>query len=166
MADGIVETDNIANKNIYALFGNVNNTDISIERNAVKEAMRYLGSIEVFYDSNNDRSYIGNYRKIISSTDVTVKSDVTGVILTPANVIIEEGVNVEGLILSGDRIYIQGNNNIVASVEVLRKILKEELYQDVYVEETYDTVEERALNSIHLRMKDYLGGIRYRGIEE
>ena len=166
LADGIVETDNVANKNIYALFGNVNNGDISIEKSKVRESMKYLGSIDVFYDSNNDKCYIGEYRKIISSTDITVTSDVTGIIMTPANVIIEEGVNVEGLILSGDRIYIQGNNNIVSSVEVLRKILKEELYQDIYLEYNSVTDEERALNSIHLMMKDYFGGIRYRGIEE
>ena len=165
-AKGISETDNIASKNIYALFGDIADDDISKERAMCAEAMKYFGSIEHYYDSDNDHSYLGQYRKIISSTDVTVKSDVTGVIITPGSVIIEEGVNVEGIILSGDRIYIQGNNNIVSSVEVLRGLLKEELYTEAYSKEEYATDEERALNSIHLNMKDYVGGIKRRGIVE
>ena len=85
--------------------------------------------------------------------------------MTPGSVIIEEGVNVEGLILSGDRIYVQGNNNIVASVDVMRGIIREELHNDVYIEKTPVTDEERALNKLHLFVKDYLGGIEYRGIK-
>ena len=131
----------------------------------VTEAIKFLPSIEHYYDSENDVSYEGKYRKILSSTDVTVSSDVTGIIMTPGNVIIEEGVNVEGLILSGDRIYVQGNNNIVASVDVMRGIIKEELYQEVYVYKNPVTDEERALNKLHLLVKDYLGGIEYRGIK-
>ena len=161
----IKETDNIASKNIYALFGTHSVSDISYEKEMVTEAIKYLPSIEHYYDSENDASYEGKYRKIISSTDVTVSSDVTGIIMTPGSVIIEEGVNVEGLILSGDRIYVQGNNNIVASVDVMRGIIREELHNDVYIEKTPVTDEERALNKLHLLVKDYLGGIEYRGIK-
>lgn len=165
-AKNIIENDNIASKNIYALFGELSDGDISKEQLVARDAMKYFGSIEHYYDTENDKSYRGRYRKIISSTDVTVSNDVTGIIVTPGSVIIEEGVNVEGLIISGDRIYIQGNNNIVSSVEVLRDIIKEELYKDVYTDEVYSTDEERALNSIHLYMKDYVGGIKNRGFVE
>ena len=164
-AKEILETDNVASRNIYALFGSVKNDDISSEREMVDKSIQYFGSIEHYYDSENDKTYSGNYRKIISSTDVTVTSDVYGIIMTPGSVIINEGVNVEGLILSGDRVYIQGNNNIVSSVEVLRGILNEELYEDVHIEDQSETLEEKARNSIHLDLKDYLGGIEYRGIK-
>ena len=40
--------------------------------------------------------------------------------------IIEAGCNVEGLVISGDRIYVYGNNNIVSSRDVVRKVLEEE----------------------------------------
>ncbi|MDO4188197.1 MAG: hypothetical protein Q4D29_04330 [Lachnospiraceae bacterium] len=166
IAADVMETDNIANKNMYALFGKVKNQDISLDRDMVNEAMQYFGSIEYYYDSNNDKTYIGRYRKIISSTDITIDSDVTGVVMTPGNVIINEGVNVEGLILSGDRVYVQGNNNIVASVEVLREILAEELYANMHIEDESDTLEEQARNKLHVDMKDYLGGIVYRGINK
>lgn len=165
IAKDIKETDNIASKNIYALFGTHSANDASNEKAMVTEALKFLPSIEHYYDSENDVSYEGKYRKILSSTDVTVSSDVTGIIMTPGSVIIEEGVNVEGLILSGDRIYVQGNNNIVASVDVMRGIIKEELYQEVYVYKNPVTDEERALNKLHLLVKDYLGGIEYRGIK-
>ena len=165
IAKDIKETDNIASKNIYALFGTHSANDATNEKAMVTEAIKFLPSIEHYYDSENDVSYEGKYRKILSSTDVTVSSDVTGIIMTPGNVIIEEGVNVEGLILSGDRIYVQGNNNIVASVDVMRGIIKEELYQEVYVYKNPVTDEERALNKLHLLVKDYLGGIEYRGIK-
>ena len=164
-AKEIKETDNVASKNIYALFGNLSSADVSHEKWMLNEAMQFFGSIEHYYDSQNDKTYIGSYRKIISSTDVTVSNDVTGIIMTPGSVIIEEGVNVEGLIISGDRIYIQGNNNIVSSPEVLRGIIREELYGNMYIEDMAETDEERALNKLHLRVKDYLGGIKSRGIK-
>lgn len=166
IAKEIRETDNIANKNMYALFGNLTTADSHLENRMVKDAIKYFPSIEHYYDSDNDNNYVGKYRKIIASTDITVKNDVTGIIMTPGSVIIEEGVNVEGLILCGDRIYVQGNNNIVASVDVLREIIKEELYQQVYIDKEAETDEERALNKLHLYVKDYLGGIENRGIIE
>lgn len=165
VAKDIRELDNVASKNMYALFGGLSGSDTHHEKKMVTDAMQFFPSIEHYYDSENDKSYIGKYRKLISSTDITVSSDVTGIIMTPGSVIVEEGVNVEGLILSGDRIYIQGNNNIVASVDVLRGMLKEELYEQAYIETDAPTDEERALNKLHLLVKDYLGGIEYRGIK-
>lgn len=164
IAKEIRETDNIASKNMYAMFGNLSESDAFHEKRMVADAIQYFPSIEHYYDSENDKNYIGKYRKMISSTDITVTSDVTGIIMTPGSVIISEGVNVEGLIISGDRIYVQGNNNIVASVDVLREMLKEELYKKVYIEKDALTDEERALNKLHLYVKDYLGGIENRGI--
>lgn len=177
------QIDNIAQKNIFAHVGtmiqylpnevseeniNDNSVETSIERKAVAEAIEPFEDIEFYYDSNNDKNYTGRYRKIISSTDVTLKNDVTGIVMTPRSVIVEEGVNVEGLIISGDRIYIQGNNNIVSSKEVLRNIVKEEFIID---DNATDGVSEDAQasdgneeNSIHLHVKDYLGGIKRRGI--
>lgn len=81
-----------------------------------------LGSIDTYYDSDNDEEYKGPYRKIISSTDVEIDSDFTGLVMTPYNVIIDSDVNFEGLILCGDRIYVRGNNNIVSNRNILRSI--------------------------------------------
>lgn len=163
-ANDIMESDNIASHNIYELYGVIDNGDISGEREMIKDAMKYLSGIVHYYDSDNDMTYRGQYRKLISGMDITLKSDVTGVVMTPGCVIIEDGVNVEGLIISGDRIYVQGNNNIVSSVEVLRGILREEFYGDIYEEDESGTIEEKSRNSVHLDLKDYLGGILRRGI--
>lgn len=166
-AKKILQTDNIASKTVLVLFGEYDQGELQAsQKKMLPEATAYLGSIEQYYDSDNDKSYTGKYRKIISATDVTVTSDVTGIVMTPGSIIVEEGVNIEGLLLSGDRIYMQGNNNVVASVEVLRDVIKEELYGNVYEEDSYDTLEETARNSLHLNVKDYLGGIEYRGIKE
>jgi len=162
----IRQTDNIASKNIYALIGEVSGEDVSEIKNIVSEATAGFEKIDHFYDSDNDVTYTGKYRKIISSTDITVSNDVTGIIMTPGNVIIEEGVNVEGLIICGDRIYVQGNNNIVSSADILRRMLKEELYDDIYTDVDEEiTLEEKSLASVHLFVKDYFGGITRRGIE-
>ncbi len=85
-----------------------------------------IDDISSVYDSREDGSYTGSVQKIVSNEDVTVTSDFTGVIVTGGNVIIEAGCNVEGLIISGDRIYIYGNNNIVSSREVVSRLLAEE----------------------------------------
>lgn len=164
-AKNVNEMDVLAAKNMYALFGDIKGDSISDDTDKVLEAIENFDDIEKYYDSNNDKTYTGTYRKIISATDVTVRNDVTGIIITPGSVIIEAGVNVEGLIICGDRIYLQGNNNVVSSVEVLRKILREELSGEMYAVDDSETLEEQARNSIHLDMKDYLGGIEYRGMQ-
>lgn len=98
-----------------------------------------LDKIEGFYDSKNDSSYEGIYRKIISDTDVEIKEDFTGVVLTPYNVIINPNVNFEGLILCGDRIYVGGNNNIVSNRSILQRIVKDEI-ENRYMAEARDFI--------------------------
>ena len=85
-----------------------------------------IDDISSVYDSGTDAAYPGSLRKIISNEDVTISEDYTGVVITGGNVIIEAGCNVEGLVISGDRIYVYGNNNIVSSRDVVRKVLEEE----------------------------------------
>lgn len=65
IAKDIKETDNIASKNIYALFGTHSANDASNEKAMVTEALKFLPSIEHYYDSENDVSYEGKYRKIL-----------------------------------------------------------------------------------------------------
>ncbi|MBR5360332.1 MAG: hypothetical protein IK123_05515, partial [Lachnospiraceae bacterium] len=65
-------------------------------------------------------------QKTIANDDVTIDSDYTGVVITTGNIFIEEGVNVEGLLIAGDRIYVRGNNNIVSGSETLDTLLAEE----------------------------------------
>lgn len=160
----INEMDNVAQKNIFGHVGKINQIDDRCkERDVVDLACETFGEIEFYYDSDNDRFYNGTYRKIISAFDVTLKSDVTGIVMAAGNVIIEDGVNVEGLIICGDRIYIQGNNNIVNSKEVLHTIVKEELYGDMYVNTELDDDEATEMSSMHLNVVDYLGGMDFRG---
>ena len=89
----------------------------------IDNSLSLLDSIPIYYDSNNDGIYVGKYRKLISGSDVDIKDDFTGIVITPGNVIIHNDVNFEGTILCGDRIYIMGNNNIVANAGVLRSII-------------------------------------------
>ena len=85
-----------------------------------------IGEINYFYDSDNDETYHGKYRKILTSTDVTLSGDFTGAVITSGNVIIEADCNVEGLVYAADRIYVQGNNNIVSNRDVMRRIIADE----------------------------------------
>jgi len=163
-AKEVNETDNIANRNIYELIGEfIPKVDNPPEREMIDEAMAKFNDIDFYYDSDNDEAYTGKYRKIISSSDVTLYDDVTGIVMTPRSIIVEEGVNVEGLIISGDRVYIQGNNNIVSSPEVLRGIIKEEKREGSCIDET--KVFDSSMSMIHLRVMDYLGGIKERGVD-
>lgn len=92
----------------------------------VDTSLSGLGEISTYYDSNNDRMYAGRYRKLITNSDVELKSDFTGIVATPGNVIIHNDVNFEGIILCGDRIYAMGNNNIVANAVVARAVIASE----------------------------------------
>lgn len=166
-AKEITQTDNIASKNVYSLVGNLYEVpDEPDEQEAIDKATEMFDEISYYYDSNNDKSYVGKYRKILSLTDVTVKSDVCGIIMTPRSVIIEEGVNVEGLIISGDRIYVQGNNNIVSSQDVLRNILSEEISGEGYVDVSTGNPEIDEMSLVHLDVVDFLGGIEFRGVKK
>jgi len=116
--------------------------------NLVDVSCTDLDKIEIYYDSDNDGGYTGKYRKIISNSDIEIKNDLTGIIATPGNVIIHKDVNIEGLVLCGDRIYTMGNNNIVANASVPRAIIASE-GKDYY----------------GIRVKDFIGGMREEGLD-
>ena len=126
-----------------------------------------LYDIPFYYDSDNDAAYEGEYRKIISSEDVEISEDVTGLILTGGNVIINTGCNVEGLILCGDRIYIQGNNSIVSNPQVVKSVLSDEIADededDALSEDGGNETEESGINYF---AKDYIGGFTSPGIKK
>ncbi len=112
----------------------------------VDQSLAIIDSIPIYYDSNNDNIYVGKYRKLISGSDVDITDDFTGIVITPKNVIIHNDVNFEGTILCGDRIYIMGNNNIVANEGVLRSIMASDLNEE---------------NNI--RASNYISGLRKAG---
>ena len=119
---------------------------------AVKLAELSLGnlsSIPIYYDSNNDGGYSEKYRKLISDSDIELTKDFTGIVATPGNVIVHKDVNFEGIILCGDRIYIRGNNNIVANAGVDRTII----------------ASEDGTQSI-IRVMDYIGGMKASGLRD
>ncbi len=82
-------------------------------------------TLEYYYNSTNDENYQGAYDMILADGDVVISKDLTGIVLSTGNVIVESDCNVEGLILAEDRIYVQGNNNIVSNREILRKLLSD-----------------------------------------
>lgn len=121
-------------------------------RTMITDAGRKVYTLEYYYDSVNDEDYGGTYRKIMAGTDITITDDVTGIVITSGNVIVNAGCNVEGMIFAGDRIYIQGNNNIVSNREVLRTIVREE-----------GTAPESG-DEISHDLTDYLYGLHFRGL--
>lgn len=152
------DLDSFSQKAMYSLDGIFYSTTKNNERtlndfysyqNTIFESMSKLGDIEIYYDTANAEGYAGAYRVIMSNSDIEIKNDVTGIVMTPCNVIIGNDVNVEGLIICGDRIYARGNNNIVANKDVLRKIISFELNSDY-----------------GMKAFDYLGGIAASGITD
>ena len=133
-----------------------------------KTTLSSLCDIPYYYDSNNDSYYEGEYRKIISSQDVEIDEDITGIIMTPANVIIGPGCNVEGLILCGDRIYLQGNNNIVSNETVIKKILSDEIAEtnSLGSDDAASSEAEADMqrSEVYYHALDYIGGLAYPGI--
>ncbi len=113
----------------------------------VDTALSRFGDISIYYDSDNDGNYTGKYRKLIAGTDVEIKNDFTGIVVARSNVIIQRDVNFEGVILCGDRIYLMGNNNIVANPSVARAVIASE-----------------AEGGYNIRIKDYIGGLRDAGL--
>lgn len=116
----------------------------------INKAEGKIGEFNYYYDTENDDTYTGQYRKILSNTDVSLAGDFTGTVMTSGNVIIEADCNVEGLIYAGDRIYVQGNNNIVSNRDIMRRIIEEE------------SSREDADPTFQIR--EYLGGITYKGM--
>lgn len=112
-------------------------------KNLADVSLSKLSGIEIYYDSNNDGGYTEPYRKLMSSSDVEIIHDFTGIIATPGNVIIHNDVNIEGLIICGDRIYTMGNNNIVSNAAIARSIISGEF-----------------AGAYGMRVSDYIGGMK------
>ena len=123
--------------------------------NMISSTADVIDDIEIDYRSQDDPAYTGKYSKIISNEDVTLNGDFSGVIITAGNVIIENGCNVEGLVIAGDRIYIYGNNNIVSSREIVNAITQEEAAAPS------GTV---SANGSNRRILDYIGAMPAKGV--
>lgn len=162
-ANKINDIENYPSKTEYTVNGNLFLRDGSVEftnEEHYEEMIKLISStadlvddITADYRSADDPSYTGKYSKIITNEDITLTDDYTGVIITTGNVIIENGCNVEGLIIAGDRIYVYGNNNIVSSREVVRSI--------VDGEKTSGSV---SANSAGRRVSDYIGVMSDKGV--
>ena len=135
----------------------------------IKTITDRLDLIDFHYDSKNDDLYNGSYRKVITYTDVNIANDFSGIVITPRSVILEENVDFAGMIIAGDRIYIQGNNNIVADVDVMRSLLREEVEGDTDLPDENSDPEaysENGDSSTHLKALDYIGHlIKEKGIQ-
>ncbi len=128
---------------------------------SIRQGLSRLSELSDYYDSDNDASYKGTYRKILSNYDVIISGDFKGAIVTSGNVIIEADASVEGIIIAGDRIYARGNNSIVSDSDIIRVIVDEELID----EEAQDPESLKDEFRISHYLKDYIGGIRLKGIK-
>lgn len=162
-ANTINDIENYPSKTEYKVNGNLFLRDGSVEFtneehyeeiiNLISSTADVVDDITQDYRSSDDPSYRGPYEKIISKEDITLTEDFAGVIITAGNVIIEDGCNIEGLIISGDRIYIYGNNNIVSSRDIVRSIVEDEAAS------TAATVSENSL-----KITDYIGAMPDKGV--
>lgn len=143
--------DGFAKKSMYMMEGDFVSTQnmeapegviFDKYKDTMMDSVRKIESIKKHYDSLSDEKYEGTYRKIITNKDVEITEDYTGIIITPCNVIVGIDVNVEGLIVCGDRIYVRGNNNIVSNRTI-----------------ALDVVEDEAENEYEYEVFDYLGGV-------
>ncbi len=167
-ANTLNEIENYPSKTKYEIVGDVFFRDGSVEYtneehyneilDMIDAASWKIDSLSAEYDSKDDESYTGEYEKIITSSDVTLTEDFTGVIIAKGNVIIESGCNVEGMIMAGDRIYVYGNNNIVSNRDVLRAIITQEIEED--------GINEDAMPENSRYVKDYIGGLVDQGVIE
>ena len=157
-AQRINEIDGFSKKAEYSMTGDFYPTNrldgdklqlYHMAADLIGSSLADIDKITIYYDSDNDRTYEGRYRKLITGTDVEIKDDFTGIVVARSNVIIRRDVNFEGIILCGDRIYAMGNNNIVANPGVARTIIASE-GRDEYT----------------VRVKDHLGGMKSEGITE
>jgi len=133
-----------------------------------KTTLSGIDEIPFYYDSNNDKEYTGSYRKIISSEDVEISEDITGIVFTPGNVIVDAGCNVEGLILSGDRIYAMGNNSIVSNASIVKSIVADEIEDNnkntLKDEKIPENENDFVSSGIVYHALDYIGGLVYPGL--
>lgn len=142
-----------ADSTMYSLAGDFHNiitldeASLTDYESCIDGASRYisrLSGIPIYYDSDNDENYKGPYRKIIANTDIDISGDFKGIIMTPYNVIVNNGATIEGLIISGDRVYMRGGNTVISSMDILREIVE---YENASTDE--------------YKAKDYIGGLRY-----
>ena len=77
----------------------------------------------------------------LGQSDINLNNDVI--------YLIDNDVNFEGIILSGDRIYAMGNNNIVANAAVARSVIASELD-----------------SGYGIMVSDYIGGMRAAGLAD
>ncbi len=139
-ANTLNEIENYPSKTKYEICGERYFRDGSVEfvneenYNEVVETMQAVfgevKNISSSYYSRDDENYEGTYEKIISASDVTISEDFTGVIIARGNVLIEADCNVEGVVISGDRIYIYGNNNIVSNKDLIGQMVNEEQHEE------------------------------------
>ncbi|MCR4924114.1 MAG: hypothetical protein K5931_08930 [Lachnospiraceae bacterium] len=156
------EPDKFKLDNTVTIYGEfVENTDKKTEaiKKRLKEDISGLKELYDYYDSDNDKDYKGPYRKLLSNYDVTLSEDFTGVLITTGNVIIEEDVNVEGSIISLDRIYVQGNNNIVANNDIVVDLIEYEASED-----RGEEANPLDIFSVSHLLKDYIDNIQYKGL--
>lgn len=130
------------------------------------KATSQLENISFFYDSINDSECTCPYRKIISAQDVEISDDFSGVIITEQNVIVDANCSVEGIIICGDRIYLRGNNTIVANTEVARDILRYESDKRSVVELSIDDNKDvtREFRQPERYIQDYIEGLIQSGM--
>ncbi|MCR5356644.1 MAG: hypothetical protein K6E63_04490 [Lachnospiraceae bacterium] len=163
-ANTINDIENYPSKTEYTVNGDKFLRDGSTEftnEEHYEEMIRLINStsgmvngISSYYSSIEDPSYTGSYAKIISNEDVTLTSDFSGVIITSKNVIIEDGCNVEGLIIAGDRIYVYGNNNIVSGRDIVHALVDEES----------KSVSATSVSENSIKVSDYIEALPDRGI--
>ncbi len=164
-ANTINDIENYPSKTEYKINGNTFLRDGSVEFtneahyeeiiNMISSMADVIDDISIDYRSTDDPAYTGRYSKIISNKDVTLTGDFSGVIITAGNVIIENGCNVEGLVIAGDRIYIYGNNNIVSGREVVHGIIDDEASAPAA---------SISANGLSRRISDYIGALPAQGV--
>ncbi|MCR5734973.1 MAG: hypothetical protein K6G22_10240 [Lachnospiraceae bacterium] len=146
---------------------NENDAELLNERQHIEGSTRGMTRLSDYYDSDNDEEYEGPYRKILSNYDVILSDDFTGVLITSGNVIIEADTNVEGSIIALDRIYVQGNNNIVENRDIAAAIIDyEKSVTDGSQSSEDDTAQDDpdAEFAISHNIMDYIDNIQYQGL--
>lgn len=130
-ANTLNEIEHFPDNTEYTLNGNLflrSDTDGFIDSEYYDGVIREMDKQTVHlkaaesYVSDEDETYTGAYSRIVSGEDVVLDSDFTGTVMTSGSIVVEEGVNVEGLLMAGGRIYVRGNNNIVVNKEVVNLI--------------------------------------------
>ncbi|MCR4739018.1 MAG: hypothetical protein K5886_02005 [Lachnospiraceae bacterium] len=160
--------DNVVNLN-GEFSDDLKDAELLSEKQSILSDTEGLLSLYDYYDSDNDSDYGGPFRKILSNYDVILSDDFTGVVITSGNVIIEPDTNVEGSIIALDRIYVRGNNNLVANRDIAAALIDyerdgagNEAGNRAENEVRADTYEDEAVISHDIM--DYIKNIQYQGL--